>query len=125
MAAPDKTISVVAYETAVRACISNVLRNAVLHGTSAGQVQVDVAREADDAVITIQDDGGGVAEKDLQRLFEPFFRVQKSSSDSGSQGTGLGLAIASRAAARNGGSITASNRNGGLAVIIRLPAELT
>lgn len=125
MAAPDETISVIAYETAVRACISNVLRNAVLHGTSAGQVHVDVAREADDAVITIQDDGGGVAEKDLQRLFEPFFRAQQSSSDSGSQGTGLGLAIASRAAARNGGSITASNRNGGLAVIIRLPAKLT
>lgn len=116
---PDDALSVDVYENAVRACVSNVLRNAAMHGGKDGNVLVRVQREAGDAVITVQDSGGGVAEQDLEHLFEPFFRATKPGDEGASQGTGLGLAIASRAVLKNGGSIQAHNLDGGLCVTIR------
>ena len=118
---PDAAVDIDVYEGALRSCLSNVLVNAALHGGAGGAIKVSLEREGQDAVIAVEDRGGGVSEEDLGHLFEPFFRA--SQPDGGSaQGTGLGLAIAARAIGRHGGHIEALNGDGGLRVIMRLPA---
>ena len=118
----DGKIDITAHVGALRAGIENVLRNAALHGSAGGNVHVSVLREDGEAIVAVQDDGGGVAEHELAQLFEPFYRAGEGRSDA-ARGSGLGLAIASRAVARNGGTIQARNHEGGLRVTIRVPAR--
>jgi two-component system OmpR family sensor kinase/two-component system phosphate regulon sensor histidine kinase PhoR len=73
-----------------------------------------MANDAKECHIRFEDDGVGVEEKQLTRLFERFYRVDKGRSRQ-KGGTGLGLAIVKHAVQFHGGTITASNRpNGGL-----------
>jgi signal transduction histidine kinase len=102
--------------------VENVLRNALIHAGSDGEVRVDLERGPDnDVLITVSDNGPGVADSDLKRLFEPFYRVDPS-RDHGQSGYGLGLAIAARIIEKHHGTVEASNRpGGGLSVTFRLP----
>lgn len=103
--------------------IENVLRNAVRHAPEASVIDVTLHREEDGAMarLCIRDRGPGVAEADLGRIFEPFFRTADARQQS-SDGSGIGLAIARRAIARAGGRIAARNaEGGGLEVLIELP----
>jgi signal transduction histidine kinase len=59
------------------------------------------------AIVTVADEGGGIAPEHLPRIFEPFYTTK------GEGGTGLGLALARELMVRLGGSITAANRAGG------------
>jgi len=103
--------------------IENVLRNALLHAGESADVAVDIEQTPTEVVVTIADNGPGVPEEDLKRLFEPFYRVDPS-RDHKQTGYGLGLAIASSIVERHGGSVAASNRpGGGLAVSFRFPAR--
>ena len=108
------------YPGALRSGVENVLRNAIQHGSNGPAVEVRIARDGPDAVITVADEGGGVRDEELEQLFEPFYRAPSRQADAGS---GLGLAIAARAIAMNGGSIRARNEGGGLCVEIRLPLD--
>jgi signal transduction histidine kinase len=103
--------------------IENVLRNAVRHAPEASVIGVELRREENGARarLRIHDRGPGVAEADLPRIFEPFFRTADARQQS-SDGSGIGLAIARRAIARAGGRIAARNaEGGGLEVLIELP----
>ena len=108
------------YANALRSGVENVLRNAMQHGGDDGEVQVRLHAEPSHAVITIVDQGGGVAEDELERIFEPFYRSKNGRRES-RPGSGLGLAIAARAIAMNDGTVMASNDAAGLRVEIRLP----
>lgn len=110
------------YPNALRSGLENVLRNAMQHGSEDGVVRVRLRDDGSKVAITIADNGGGVPEDQLDRIFEPFYRADTQSQRS-RPGTGLGLAIAARAIAMNGGSLTASNTANGLRVEIRLPLE--
>ena len=112
----DSDVSVDGYPNALRSALENVLRNAASYG--GGEVQVSLRTEPGHAVITVQDQGGGVPEPDLEHLFEPFYRAATSGE---SHGAGLGLAIAARAIAMHEGSIGARNAGQGLCVEMRLP----
>ena len=106
------------YADALISAIENILRNAVRHSPPGGAVEVQLSRDDTDARITIRDQGKGVDDADLPRLFEPFYRTK----DAANTGTGLGLAIADRAIRLNRGRITAENlKVGGLQVVIELP----
>ena len=71
----------------------------------------------------MRDFGQGLPEQELERIFEPFYRVQES-RDRDSGGHGLGLSIASTAVRRHGGGISAANAGGGgLVVEIVLPGK--
>ena len=71
--------------------------------------------------MSVRDFGPGVPNGELEKIFEPFYRVQES-RDRGSGGHGLGLSIAANAVRRHGGSIQAGNADGGgLVVRISLP----
>jgi two-component system sensor histidine kinase CpxA len=104
----------------LRSAFDNVIRNAV-HHTEPGSV-VDVTLATDDGGVTVEirDHGPGVSEADLERIFEPFYRVEEA-RDRASGGVGLGLAIAARAMSAHGGAIGAKNHpGGGLVVTVKL-----
>jgi signal transduction histidine kinase len=102
----------------LRRCLGNLIDNAVKYGK---QAQVAVDRVGGAARIRIRDDGPGIAEPELARVFEPFYRIEGSRSRE-SGGTGLGLTIARNIAEQHGGSITLANRpEGGLEVTLMLP----
>ena len=106
----------------LRSAFENVIRNALGYGPAGSVVEV-TARADEDIVVAVRDRGPGVPQKDLQAIFEPFYRVDAARDRAGG-GEGLGLAIAARAMALHGGSIEASNApGGGLVVTMRLPVR--
>lgn len=106
----------------MRSAIENVLRNAVRFTREGTAVAVAMTNEAGNARIVIEDQGPGVPENELEKIFEPFHRVAES-RDRDSGGTGLGLAITARIVQLYSGAVVARNREGGgLRVEIRLPA---
>ncbi len=117
----DCNAEVHGYPNALRSGVENVMRNAMQHSRTAGKVDVRLHADDSQAVISIVDQGGGVAEDELARIFEPFYRSAKAPGNESGTGSGLGLAIAARAIAMNGGSVKAHNDADGLCVEIRLP----
>lgn len=111
---------VIGHQNALTSCVENVLRNAMHHSPDDGAVTVRLRVGAGHAELAVEDQGGGVADDELDRIFEPFYRSKKHAGAARRSG-GLGLAIASRAIALNAGSIVASNISQGLRVEIRLP----
>ncbi len=105
----------------LRRTFDNVLRNAVKYAPAGSVVHIALGRADGRACVSISDGGCGVADGELERIFDPFFRGERSD---GSHGAGLGLSIARRAVEAHGGDIRASNaEGGGLRVDIRLPSE--
>jgi two-component system sensor histidine kinase CpxA len=105
----------------LRSAIENVLRNAVRYSPPGTPVEVAVDRGDGGLSVSIRDRGPGVPQGDLERIFEPFFRVAES-RDRDSGGEGIGLAITSRVMRAHGGSAKAGNRDGGgLEVRLGLP----
>lgn len=105
--------------------IENVVRNAVRHTAPETEVAVSLTSEQNNgttnALIKVRDHGSGVPESSLKDIFRPFYRVEDA-RDRKSGGVGLGLAIATRAIELHGGTIEATNvEGGGLQVEIRLP----
>jgi two-component system phosphate regulon sensor histidine kinase PhoR len=102
---------------------SNLLDNACRHGGGEGTVRVEVGAEQARAVVRVCDEGPGIPPAELERVFNRFYRVDRSRS---TPGTGLGLAIAKHLVVAHGGTIRAFNRpEGGATFEVRLPAELT
>ncbi len=103
---------------ALKRAITNLLDNAVKYGKRA---QAAISTTANAIEITIDDDGPGIPEAELPRVFQPFYRVEESRNrDTG--GTGLGLAIAQSIVQAHGGELTLANRpGGGLRATIKLP----
>jgi len=105
----------------LRSAIENVLRNAVRYSPNDTPVEMQVARASSGLEIVIRDHGPGVPAADLERIFEPFYRVAES-RDRDSGGEGIGLAITSQVMKAHGGSARAANANsGGLEVRLSLP----
>lgn len=111
----------------LRSAVENVIRNALSYAGSAGPIEVAIERAADQIVLRVRDSGPGVAPEDLERIFEPFYRVDQSrdqgAAGPGGPGQGIGLAITARVMELHDGRATAANRpDGGLEVSLRLPA---
>ncbi len=101
--------------------LENILRNALNHSRANSTVTVSLDRHDQYYRICVEDQGGGVPEEDLARIFEPFYRTD-SARRRETGGHGLGLAIARRATHRHGGEIRAENGSAGLMVSVWLPA---
>jgi len=100
--------------------LRNLIENAVNYTPDGGAITVAAAIEGDRHVLTVRDTGPGLPEDDLTRVFERFYRVDKSRARPG--GTGLGLAIVKHLVQVMGGTVTAANQPGGGAVFtVRLP----
>ena len=106
----------------LRSALENVLANALRYAGGAAGIAVRLQCREEMLAICVDDCGPGIPEELLERIFEPFVRVDASRS-SKKGGVGLGLAIARRAIEAQGGWIRASNRQGGgLQVCMTLPA---
>jgi two-component system sensor histidine kinase CpxA len=104
----------------LRRAVENVIRNAIRHAPRETAVEVSLARNNGKAVVGVRDQGSGVPEEALARLFDAFYRVE-GDRDRASGGTGLGLSIARRALELHKGSIRARNARPGLEVEMELP----
>ena len=105
---------------ALRRALANLIGNAVEYG---GAARVRLAREPPLLRIGIEDDGPGIPEAELGRVFEPFHRLE-ASRNRGTGGVGLGLTIARQAIAGQGGTLSLANRpGGGLQAVITLPLD--
>lgn len=100
---------VIADETAMQRLAGILLDNAFKYTPSPGWVQLSLTRNGDNAVITVQDSGVGVAPEEQGKIFERFYRVDKARSRA-QGGAGLGLAIAKWIATLHRGSITVESR---------------
>jgi two-component system phosphate regulon sensor histidine kinase PhoR len=100
--------------------IRNLVENAVNYSPEEADVRIEAWREQTSLVIRVSDSGPGIPPEDLTRVFERFYRVDKSRSRPG--GTGLGLAIVKHLVELHGGEATAANRpDGGAVFTVTLP----
>ncbi|PJY97884.1 sensor histidine kinase [Pseudomonas donghuensis] len=100
--------------------LENILRNAIRHSPAGSVIRLDGRRQGDHWLIWLQDQGGGVAQSELERIFAPFTRLDGSRPGDG--GFGLGLSIARNAIVRQGGRLWAQNTGQGLRLNMQLPA---
>jgi signal transduction histidine kinase len=105
---PD--LEVEADDEEIRRIVANLIDNALRYGQGGGPVEVRTSVIDGRAAVEVVDHGPGIAAADLERIFEPFYRVNADAT--ASSGSGLGLAIAADLAARNGGRLTVESRPG-------------
>lgn len=104
----------------MHSAIENIIRNALRYTPDHSEVTVSLKQRDNNLTITIKDQGLGVPEKSLHKLFEPFARISEA-RDRKTGGFGLGLAITGRVINAHGGQVFAKNRSaGGLSIHINL-----
>lgn len=103
---------------ALKRCLANLVENAIKYG---GAAKVSATDGDDRLEIRIRDEGPGIAEAGLERVFDPFYRVEASRNRE-TGGTGLGLTIARSIARGHGGDVVLRNHpDGGLEALLTLP----
>lgn len=103
-------------------CLSfvNLLRNAIHHSLAGAAVDIKVSLEENEATVTVRDRGPGIPTEYLDQIFDRFFRVPNSTSNT--QGMGIGLTIVRGVTRLHGGKVSVTNRSdGGCEFRVRLP----
>ena len=119
--APSGPVSIRGDANRIEQVLNNLLSNALRHTPSGGQVSLRIDLKDGWVETHLADTGSGIPPESLPRVFERFYRADKSRSRE-EGGTGLGLAIARQLAVAHGGDIRAANRPGGGAEFtVRLP----
>ena len=107
----------------IQRVILNILSNSIKYTPDGGNIKIYVGFVFNDAYVKVIDNGIGIPEEDLNRIFERFYRVDKSRSRE-MGGTGLGLSIAKEILDKNGGSIDIKSQvNKGTEVVIKIPTK--
>jgi two-component system OmpR family sensor kinase len=110
-------VVVEADDLALKRLFANLIDNAIKYG---GCARVWLTVEDDAAVVEIADPGPGLPGRELERVFEPFYRGEPSRNRQ-TGGMGLGLAVSRSIARAHGGDVTLKSSAGGLTAIVRLP----
>jgi two-component system, OmpR family, sensor kinase len=127
LAAPERDVRLSAAEPAtvrgseerLRQVLANLTSNALRHTAPGGLVELGVTVDERTAIVSLRDDGDGIAEADLPYIFERFYRGDPAR---GSGGSGLGLAIVREIVEAHDGSVDVSSRPGaGSTFTVRLP----
>ena len=101
--------------------VTNIVSNAVKYTPDGGKIEIHVGKSGKNVYVRVSDNGIGIPEKDLPRLFDRFYRVDKARSRE-SGGTGLGLSIATEIVQRHNGTLSLVDREGpGTTVRLELP----
>ena len=120
----DHNVVVKTDRTLLRLALVNLVHNAIQHSPSNSKISLAALRRASGVDISVSDSGHGIAPEYHEKIFEPFFRVDKARSRSRGGGVGLGLAIAKRSIERNGGRIIIeSDLDRGSVFRIELPSS--
>ena len=119
----DRGLAVLGDEDLLITALRNLVENAVAYSPEKTRVVVSATRDgASAAQISVADQGIGIPERDLERIFERFYRVDAARSRA-TGGTGLGLAIVKHVVAAHGGKVTVWSKEGvGSTFTLRLPA---
>jgi signal transduction histidine kinase len=104
---------------ALRRCLENLVENAVRYGSRA---DIEIRDSPAELRIAVRDRGPGIPDAELERVFEPFYRLDNS-RNTASGGTGLGLSIARNIARWHGGDVRLANGAPGLVAELALPRE--
>ncbi|QXC60449.1 PAS domain-containing protein [Aquihabitans sp. G128] len=122
VAEPARRLSVVGDRRQLVSAVANLCDNAVKYSDAGAEVCLSSRLEGDVVCIDVADQGIGIPARDLERVFERFYRVDRARSrDTG--GTGLGLAIVRHVVANHDGEVTVTSREGeGSTFTLRLPA---
>jgi signal transduction histidine kinase len=116
---PPDARTLVADPAKLHDILRNLIENAVNYTPEDGKIELTTRNVDDQFEITVLDSGPGLPQQDLLRVFERFYRVDKSRAR---PGTGLGLAIVKHLVQVMGGTVTAGNRHeGGAQFTVRLP----
>lgn len=113
---------VMASPVRIEKIVSNLIANAVdASPAGRGVVELEIEADGEDAVVRVSDNGPGIEDHLLDRIFDPFVTTKEEG-----EGTGLGLAISRKLASAMGGTLTAHNREGSGAVFeLRIPIHAT
>ena len=103
----------------------NLLDNAVKYSREHGEIRLTARQRDEEIVLNVSDNGIGISEEDLPRIFERFYRVDKARSTESIYGTGLGLAIVKHVAQLHGGRVEAESEiNKGTTIRVVLPIAM-
>ena len=120
---PDPPVVVLGDRRQLTSAVYNLLENAVKFSPQKSRVSCIGRTEEEDVVVVVEDHGIGIPSRDLERIFERFYRVDAGRSRS-TGGTGLGLAIVWHVAANHRGSVRVESREGeGSTFTLRLPRQ--
>ena len=108
----EGTCTMLATRDEIYQVIYNLTDNALKYTPPGGWVRVDLEQRQAQVILSVTDNGPGIPEADLPRIFQRFYRVDKARSRAAG-GTGLGLSIVSDTVSKRGGSVKAVNRPGG------------
>jgi signal transduction histidine kinase len=102
--------------------VRNLIDNAIRYTSPEGTIEIDIAARESTVALTVADSGMGIPTRDLSRVFERFYRVDRARSRE-TGGTGLGLAIVRHVAENHGGSVeVVSELGAGSTFTVTLPA---
>jgi two-component system sensor histidine kinase SenX3 len=120
---PNPPIAVLGDRRQLTSAVYNLLENAVKFSYEGSGIDISGRSEGDDALIEVRDRGVGIPARELDRIFERFYRVDHGRSRA-TGGTGLGLAIVRHVANNHHGSVQVESREGeGSVFILRLPLD--
>lgn len=120
----EKELFVWADSHRVKQILSNLVNNSLVYTPEKGTIQLNVTQQGKDAVITVTDNGIGIAEEKLNRVFERFYRIDQARSRN-SGGTGLGLSIVKHLIENMNGSISVESKLGlGTTVTVKIPLNI-
>ena len=118
-----KHISILGIRAVLEEMIYNLLDNAVKYNREGGRAEVSLIENDEQITVSVSDTGIGIPAESLTRIFERFYRVDKSHSRK-IGGTGLGLSIVKHAAALHGGNVWAESNEGcGTTIYVKIPKQ--
>lgn len=109
----EATVRIDADKSAIQLLMRNAVDNALRYTPNGGEVTVRIGRENGNAILQVIDNGPGIPEAALERVFDPFYRLPNNTQ----MGSGLGLAIARSIADQFHGSVSLRNRTDGTGLI--------
>jgi signal transduction histidine kinase len=118
----DETIHVPLRRRMLRLVAENLLENALRYAGEGATCTLTLAHEPGHVVLDVADDGAGVPDADVPRLFERFFRSDRART---TRGTGLGLAIVKKIISEHGGAVDVQSTNAGTTFTLTLPQDDT
>ena len=111
---PEKDFKINCDARKIEGVLSNIINNAVQSLDGHGEIDVEISVDSEFLIIKIKDSGPGIAEENLEKIFEPMFTTKTT-------GTGLGLVICKSIVEQHGGTLSVSNKP--TTFTIKLPAN--